>query len=67
MGKRYVVTITKELEDWWGLDDLEEDYPTDKEEFARRVIELLLEDVQAVVEDAEWKVEEVSDGSSTRG
>ena len=51
------VIITKQLEEWWGVDDLRADYP-DKEDFERAVIELLMEDVQAVLDDAVWEIKE---------
>ncbi len=58
MKKRYIVTITKELEELWGLDDLAEDYTDSEiEAFKAAAIDLLHEDVQAVVEGATWTIE----------
>jgi hypothetical protein len=45
------VTITKELEDWWADP---EDWATMTDD---EVLELMREDVLAVIEDATWTVE----------
>lgn len=51
------VVITKELEDWWGIDDLIESMPkATKKEREEAIIELLLEDVASLIEDATWRI-----------
>ena len=49
------VIIKKEIEEWWGADDLQNDYP-DKDDFHRAIIELLMEDIQAVLDGATWTI-----------
>ena len=51
------VIIEKEIEEWWGVDNLRPDYP-DKYDFERAVIDLLMEDVSAVLDGATWRIEE---------
>lgn len=62
MSKRYRVTITKVLEDFWGMDDLIQDlnfdgYPDDV--VACEALALLLEDIQALLEGAEFNIEAI--------
>jgi hypothetical protein len=66
--RRYIVTITKELESFWGMDDLIADYadadrfmtPQAWAEFYAAAIEVLQDDIGAVVEDAKWEVRAVT-------
>jgi hypothetical protein len=51
------VIITKEIEEWWGLADLKEDYD-DENEFHRAATELLREDIDAVLDGATWDIVE---------
>lgn len=51
------VAIEKTLEDWWGIDDLLQDMSeASKEEQDQAIIELLREDLIAVIDDASWTI-----------
>lgn len=52
------VIIEKELEPWWGVDDLLEDMTTatDAEKEAA-IVELLNEDISALLNGASWRIE----------
>lgn len=53
---RIIVTMTKELEDWWGVDDLLEDNADlSVDEQNTLILELLMEDVSALTDDATWR------------
>lgn len=53
---RIIVTTTKELEDWWGVDDLLEDNADlSVDEQNTLILELLMEDVSALTDDATWR------------
>ena len=52
------IIIEKELEDWWGVEDLLVDMPNATDDEKRvAVIELLMEDLPAVIDGAKWSVE----------
>ena len=53
------IIIEKELEEWWGIDDLRKDYRTEpigQESFHEAVISLLREDIYALLDGATWTV-----------
>lgn len=53
---KVVVFMQKELEDWWGIDDLLEDndhLSVDKQNVL--ILELLMEDVAALIDGATWR------------
>ena len=53
---RIIVTMTKELEDWWGIDDLLEDNADlSVDEQNALILELLMEDVSALTDGATWR------------
>jgi len=51
------VRIEKELDDFWGIDDLLEAFvKSSKKEKEVAILELLHEDLSAALNDAEWKI-----------
>lgn len=53
---RVIVFMQKELEDWWGIDDLlEENADLSVDEQNALILELLMEDVSALTDDATWR------------
>jgi hypothetical protein len=53
---RVIVFMQKELEDWWGIDDLLEDNADlSVDEQNALILELLMEDVSALTDDATWR------------
>lgn len=53
---RIIVTMTKELEDWWGVDGLLEDNADlSVDEQNALILELLMEDVSALTDGATWR------------
>ena len=49
------VVIEKEIESWWGVDDLRPLYPY-PEDFKKAIILLLMADVAAVLDGATWTI-----------
>ena len=59
---KVIVFMQKELEDWWGVEDLLEDNADlSSSEKTRLIVELLMEDFPALLDGAKWKVARVSD------
>lgn len=53
---KVIVFMQKELEDWWGIDDLLEDNADlSIDEQNALILELLMEDVSALTDDATWR------------
>ena len=51
------IVIEKELEDWWGVDDLIVDMPNaTNDEIETAIIELVNEDLPAFLNDSTWKI-----------
>lgn len=53
---RVIVFMQKELESWWGIDDLlkdNADLPTDEQNVL--ILRLLMEDPSALVDGATWR------------
>lgn len=51
---KYTITVTKTLEDWWGVSDMEEAGYSDKQ-----IIELIEEDITSFLENAKWKIKRI--------
>ena len=53
---KIIVFMQKELEDWWGIDDLLEDNADlSVDEQNTLILELLMEDVSALTDGATWR------------
>lgn len=53
---KVIVFMQKELEDWWGIDDLLEDNADlSIDEQNALILELLMEDVPALTDGATWR------------
>jgi len=53
---KVIVFMQKELEDWWGVDDLLEDNADlSVDEQNALILELLMEDVSALTDGATWR------------
>lgn len=60
-GRRFVVIIEKELESFWAMDELFEEFGGNTPEFQASAIEILLEDLPAIIDDASICVKVVPD------
>jgi len=53
---KVIVFMQKELEDWWGIDDLLEDNADlSVDEQNALILELLMEDISALTDGATWR------------
>lgn len=53
---KVIVFMQKELEDWWGIDDLLEDNADlSVDEQNALILELLMEDIPALTDGATWR------------
>ncbi|GIW89649.1 MAG: hypothetical protein KatS3mg109_0081 [Pirellulaceae bacterium] len=59
-SKRFKAIIEKDLEAFWGLDDLFDEIGGTTGEFQKHAVELLLEDVCALLDNADIRVVEVT-------
>ena len=50
------IHLSKTLEDWWGADELVEEYRDDPELFRKVLISLIMEDVLGFIDGATWKI-----------
>jgi hypothetical protein len=53
------IIIEKELEDWWGCEDILALSELSKEDKIKEIIDLVNEDVIALLDNAKWIVEGV--------
>ena len=56
-----IVTITKTLEDWWGLDDLWDGRADNDPVAIRETIDRVQEDISALIYRAKWTVKRVEE------
>ena len=62
MGKpTWRVTITKDLESLWGMDDVYDDFKDDPALFKKAAIELLHEDLSFLLEKAKFRIERIEE------
>lgn len=53
------IIIEKELEQWWGIEDILGDMKdASQEDKETAIIELLLEDTSALLHNATWRIED---------
>jgi len=56
------VTLTKEMESFWGVEDLLEACVDDYEaDLKSELIELINEDISAFIENAQWEIDIIGD------
>lgn len=68
MSGKLKVIIEKEIEAFWGFDDLIADMRKDvksDEKIAAAIVEILSEDIGAVVDDSKWTIAGLSEQSDT--